>query len=113
MKEIDYNVRHDIKSPNADKRTIDYKQFTIKELKAMKKVDAGNFIVYRKFRVYTESAALKVNEKVLTEAETLALCDISERNITSKIRGKHQIMDQIQEDINYFYPIRILSKWRS
>ena len=106
LKEIDYNVRHDIKSPNADKRTMDYKQFTIKELKAMKKVDAGDFIVYRKFRVYTESAALKVNEKVLTEAETLALCDISERNITSTIKGRHHIMDQIQEDINYFlsYP---------
>ena len=107
LKEIDYIFSHDIQSSNTDNRPMNYKQFTIKELKAMKKEDNKEYSLFRKFKIYEESQALKEvkdtgKSSSLTEEDTLKLCQVTERNITSKVKGKYLIMDKIKQDIEYF-----------
>ena len=80
------------------------KKYTMKEFKVMKQESNKTFNVYRKYRIWQEKSKNGfVKQQNITEEELETLCEVTERNITTRIKGLYNIMTQVKADIEYFY----------
>ena len=93
LQQIKYNWRTG--KQGDEKRPLKNKNYTIKELKTLNEDAKKEYNVYRKYRLWGEDEKESANDDEKPKKPQI-------RNITTTVKGLHNIKNVIEDDLKYF-----------